>query len=201
MFCPQCGYESNVEASFCQRCGANIRAASSAAEAVATPTPPAVVASSSTAVLPQFSIKQYGGFWIRFLAVLIDGILVALVTFPFSFLLRASIGMAGSAVRMPQMGILVVGLITGLAFSLTVGWLYGAGLESSTRQATLGKMALGLKVTDLTGRRISFARASGRHFAKIISGMTLYVGYIMAGFTDRHQALHDIIAGTLVERA
>jgi uncharacterized RDD family membrane protein YckC len=62
-------------------------------------------------------------------------------------------------------------------------------------------MALGLKVTDLTGRRISFARASGRHFAKIISGMTLYVGYIMAGFTDRHQALHDIIAGTVVERA
>jgi uncharacterized RDD family membrane protein YckC len=71
---------------------------------------------------------------------------------------------------------------------------------SSRRQATLGKMALGLRVTDLYGRRISFARASGRHFAKIISGMILLIGYIMAAFTHRHQALHDMIAGTLVEK-
>jgi len=131
---------------------------------------------------------------------LIDGILIGLVTFPFSLLLRASIGLAGSAVSMPRMGVLVVGVITGLAFSLVVGWLYGASLESSSRQATVGKMALGLKVTDLQGQRVSLARATGRHFAKIISVMTLYIGYIMAGFTDRHQALHDMIAGTLVER-
>ena len=73
-------------------------------------------------------------------------------------------------------------------------------MESSSRQATVGKMALGLKVTDLEGRRISFARASGRHFAKYISGMILLIGYIMAGFTERKQALHDMIAGTLVQR-
>jgi uncharacterized RDD family membrane protein YckC len=73
-------------------------------------------------------------------------------------------------------------------------------MESSSKQATLGKMALALKVTDLQGRRISFARATGRHFAKIISGMILLIGYIMAGFTERKQALHDMIAGTLVIR-
>ncbi|PYV64750.1 MAG: RDD family protein, partial [Acidobacteria bacterium] len=58
----------------------------------------------------------------------------------------------------------------------------------------------GLKVTDLAGRRISFARASGRYFAKYLSSMTLLIGYIMAGFTERKQALHDMIAGTLVIR-
>ena len=79
-------------------------------------------------------------------------------------------------------------------------WIYEAAMESSSKQATLGKMALGLKVTDLEGRRISFWRATGRHFAKIISGMPLLIGYIMAGFIARKQALHDMIAGTLVQR-
>jgi uncharacterized RDD family membrane protein YckC len=59
-------------------------------------------------------------------------------------------------------------------------------------------MVLGLKVTDLEGRRISFLRATARHFAKIVSGMILLIGFIMAGFTERKQALHDMIAGTLV---
>jgi uncharacterized RDD family membrane protein YckC len=62
-------------------------------------------------------------------------------------------------------------------------------------------MALGLKVIDLYGNRISFARATGRHFAKYISGVILGIGYIMAGFTERKQALHDMIAGTLVIRS
>jgi uncharacterized RDD family membrane protein YckC len=61
-------------------------------------------------------------------------------------------------------------------------------------------MALSMKVTDLQGNRISFARATGRHFAKYISAMILLIGYIMAGFTERKQALHDMIAGTLVRR-
>ena len=61
-------------------------------------------------------------------------------------------------------------------------------------------MALGLQVTDLEGRRISFGRASGRFFGKIISAMILYIGFMMAGFTEKKQALHDMIAGTLVIR-
>ena len=82
--------------------------------------------------------------------------------------------------------------------SIVITWLYFALLESSTRQATFGKMALGLFVTDLEGNRLSFARASGRYFSKIISGMTFTIGFLMAGFTAKKQALHDMIAGCLV---
>jgi uncharacterized RDD family membrane protein YckC len=87
-----------------------------------------------------------------------------------------------------------------MALGLIGGWLYEALMESSAKQATLGKMLLGLMVTDEAGNRISFARASGRHFAKYISSFTLFIGYIMAGFTAKKQALHDMIAGTLVVR-
>ena len=79
------------------------------------------------------------------------------------------------------------------------GWLYFALMESSTRQATLGKMALDMKVTDDEGNRISFGRATGRYFAKILSALILLIGFIMVAFTDRKRGLHDMIAGTLVE--
>ena len=71
-------------------------------------------------------------------------------------------------------------------------------MESSEKQATLGKMALGIKVTDGQGQRITFGRATGRFFAKIISRLPLCIGFIIAGFTARKQALHDMIADTLV---
>ena len=79
-------------------------------------------------------------------------------------------------------------------------WAYYSLLESSTWQATLGKKALGLEVTDLNGARISFGRATGRWAARYVSVMTLGIGNIMAGFTEKKQALHDMIAGTLVIR-
>jgi uncharacterized RDD family membrane protein YckC len=77
-------------------------------------------------------------------------------------------------------------------------WLYYALMESSSKQATLGKLALGIVVTDLNGNRISFGRATGRYFGKIVSGMIFAIGYIMAGFTEKKQALHDMIASCLV---
>ena len=83
---------------------------------------------------------------------------------------------------------------------LCASWLYFALMESSAKGATLGKLALGLRVTDLNGNRISFARATGRYFGKIVSGMILMIGYLMAGFTQQKQALHDIMAGCLVIR-
>lgn len=115
-------------------------------------------------------------------------------------MIALAIGVAGGVVSMPTIGVHVVRGIVGFAFSACANWIYEAAMESSSKQATLGKMALGLKVTDLEGRRISFARATGRHFAKLLSGMILLIGYIMAGFTERKQALHDMIAGTLVQR-
>ena len=71
-------------------------------------------------------------------------------------------------------------------------------MEASSKKATLGKMALGLIVTDVNGVRLSFGRASGRYFGKILSGLILNIGFIMAAFTEKKQALHDILAGTLV---
>jgi len=91
-----------------------------------------------------------------------------------------------------------MGGVFGFVISVAGSWLYEALMESSSRQATLGKMIFGMKVTDLSGNRISFARATGRYFAKWLSGLTLLIGYIIAGFTERKQALHDMLAGTLV---
>ena len=69
---------------------------------------------------------------------------------------------------------------------------------SSEKQATVGKMVLGMVVTDVNGGRISFGRATGRHFAKWLSALILGIGFLMAAFTERKQALHDMIADTLV---
>lgn len=83
---------------------------------------------------------------------------------------------------------------------LALTWAYYAGLESSPIQATPGKLMLGIKVTDLQGYRINLSKATGRHFAKIISGLLFLLGYIMIFFTRRNQGLHDILSGCLVVR-
>lgn len=97
----------------------------------------------------------------------------------------------------------IIGTTGGSAKSIDIpfliaSWLYYALMESSHKQATIGKIVLGISVTDLSGNRISFGRATGRYFAKIISGVLLSIGYIMAAFTAKKQTLHDIIASTLV---
>ena len=79
-----------------------------------------------------------------------------------------------------------------------IALLYWSLMESSKYQATVGKIALGLKVTDLDGNSLDFVKSLIRNVCKIISGMILFIGYIMAGFTEKKQGLHDIIAGTLV---
>jgi uncharacterized RDD family membrane protein YckC len=91
--------------------------------------------------------------------------------------------------------------VFGWAISVAGQWLYFSLQESSERQATPGKRVMGIKVVDLAGRRISFGRATGRYFAKILSGLICDIGFILAGFTERKQALHDLIASTLVVRA
>lgn len=120
---------------------------------------------------------QYAGFWKRFLAYLIDIIILGIVG-----------------------GILTSQMDEGVASTVTtiLGWLYFAGMESSSRQATLGKSVMGIYVTDINGNQISFLRATGRYFAKILSAIILFIGYIMAAFTERKQALHDMLASTLV---
>lgn len=136
--------------------------------------------------------RDYAGFWLRVVAYFIYAIAVLFCS------LFAGVALG---ITMVAMGIEPTGEepIWNLA-GILVAWLYYALMESSSRQATLGKMALGLKVTDLDGYPISFARASGRFFGKFFSAFMLCVGFMMAGFTQRKQALHDMIAGTLVIR-
>ena len=101
-------------------------------------------------------------------------------------------------------GLMIALLSTYIISMLAVavaGWLYFALMESSARGATLGKMALGLRVTDLNGNRIGFGRATGRYFGKIVSTAIFGIGFIMAAFTQQKQALHDIMAGCLVVRS
>ena len=79
-------------------------------------------------------------------------------------------------------------------FEIILNWLYYACLESSKSQATLGKRIVGIKIVDYNGKRITFGRASGRHFSKLISALILGVGFLMIAFTSEKQGLHDIIA-------
>jgi len=85
-------------------------------------------------------------------------------------------------------------------YLIIIRWTYFAGMESSPFRATFGKMALGLYVTNQNGERIDFGQATGRYFGKILSGLILGVGYLMAGFTEKHQALHDKLSNSLVLR-
>ncbi len=142
-----------------------------------------------------FQTPMYAGFWLRFAAYLIDSILLGLIFFPLGLGLGLIMGATGNN-QNPE---LMLGLNGGLNMvSLVATWLYSSLLESSSWQGTVGKKLIGLRVTDLDGRRISFGRATGRHFGKILSGLICLVGFIMAAFTEKHQALHDQIAGTLV---
>ena len=145
---------------------------------------------------------QYAGFWIRFLAILLDGILLSIVLSPISFGIFGLMGVSARLGNRPDPAQIMALLIPAIVAAATIGvvgkWLYEALLTSSSKQATVGKMACGLRVTDLQGRRLTFARATGRFFAKYVSSLTLLIGYIMAGFTERKQALHDFIAGTYV---
>jgi uncharacterized RDD family membrane protein YckC len=94
-----------------------------------------------------------------------------------------------SVLQLPVDGAVLVG-----------GWLYFTLLEASPWQATVGKVALGIRVTDLAGARIGWGRANARYFGKILSSLILGIGYLMAAFTERKQALHDMVAATLVVR-
>lgn len=202
IYCNRCGAQNSAQARFCANCGNFFTTDVSAAAPAEIPLQPeGAVPQAAPAVYGTPTAQlRYGGFWIRFVAFVIDALVVGIVVWPISGIIALAIGLAGGAVAMPTLGVHLVRGIVGLAFSACANWIYEAAMESSSKQATLGKMALGLKVTDLEGRRISFARATGRHFAKILSGMILLIGYIMAGFTQRKQALHDMIAGTLVKR-
>lgn len=139
---------------------------------------------------------DYAGFWLRFGAALIDGIILYIV----NRIIGAAAGISVSGLTIADEDF-IQKILMSYSLSTGVGVLYHSLMESSNWQATLGKRAVGIKVTDLDGNRISFLRAFGRYFAKIVSALILCIGYIMAGFTEKKQALHDMMAGTLVVKS
>jgi len=134
----------------------------------------------------------YAGFWKRVVAILIDNTILAICTIGAIFVFAIG-GDLGST----ETDQLIAGMF-GYIVNLVLSWLYFTLFESSSQQATLGKMVLGIVVTDLSGNRISFGRANGRYWGKIASAIILLFGFIMVSFTQKKQALHDIMAGSLV---
>jgi uncharacterized RDD family membrane protein YckC len=123
----------------------------------------------------------YAGFWKRVVALLVDTLILFILLIPV-----ALFSLVDSLVWVYYVG------------SILLNWLYFAFFESGGWKATPGKKLLKISVVNLSGDRISFARASGRYFAKFFSAIILGIGYLMAAFTSKKQALHDIIADTLV---
>jgi uncharacterized RDD family membrane protein YckC len=141
-------------------------------------------------------VMNYAGFWIRFAAKFVDGLIMGVVLIPlyiplFMLMFRAGNGGAGEGPTM-----LIVQLLTNLAqFTVSLGYntffigKYGA---------TPGKMVCGIKVVSPDGEKISYARALGRAAAEILSGMICYIGYLIVAFDDQKRALHDHICSTRV---
>ena len=206
MYCSKCGAVLAADAAFCVSCGSPVvRGALASVTGLPVPGNVGVAGFSTTRSV------TYAGFWLRFVACLIDGVILGVAIFALVIPLLFLTGLAATLERLPHhldgqisptaIAAIVLLALTFVAVAVLLKWLYFAYLESGEKQATWGKQALGLYVTDGAAERISFGRASGRFFAKIISGMIpLGIGYIMAGFTERKQALHDMIAGCLVLR-
>ena len=202
MYCSKCGAILALDAAFCTACGALVTASH--------PRPGFPPTNADPAGLLVSRGFAFAGFWLRFVAALIDGAIQALalglLLLPLLFLtgfigsLEAFVHSAGRPDPVVLMGFISMVLVFA-AVALLVRWLYFAYLESGEKQATWGKQALGLYVTDLRGNPISFARASGRFFGKLVTNLIpLANGYIMSGFTERKKALHDMIASCLVLR-
>jgi len=215
VYCSKCGTALTDGAAYCSGCGAPVVGATPA-----PPLPPNSVERVHGATEPSGPTVRltaaYAGFWLRFIALVIDSILLFI---PFTFIVGfLAVGMGLSAALQhiePGESLDALTTALGSGFILTVllimivgSGLYFAILECSTLQGSLGKKILGLYVTDTAGNRISFGRASGRFFAgKFIAlgvpglGIIYFVlSCIFAGFTPRKQALHDMIADCLVMR-
>ena len=195
MICSKCNANSPTSSPFCRNCGFPLVGYSLSA----------ISGGAAAAVLPAVAMEEegtgtYAGFWLRFVAALIDaavffGAMVFVVLLAVAFT-RGRMHSSGRASAQSISEFLLLFRI----FGVIVVWLYFAVMESSSWQATVGKRVAGIYVTDMEGRRISFGRASGRHFAKFISNLTVFVGYLIAGFSEKKQALHDMIASCLVQR-
>jgi uncharacterized RDD family membrane protein YckC len=195
----------------CEKCGADIPEGASACRQCETPltvgqigpvyvpetlTEVAAPEVPRTAAIP--ARPPYASFWLRAVACLIDIFLILLIfvsaasLFPSTFdkLIPPNAASLADFPQPPRIFVFVLAIVISVYFTL---------FEASVWQATPGKRLLRLYVTDLNGRRISFRRALVRNLARQLSGF-LFIGYLLAGFTEKKQALHDLLAGSLVLR-
>ena len=220
--CSKCGTALPGGSQFCAACGSRVSPPEQSAPALlqnsgwapsptggAWPAPPASsawgqpqgtvgwgqpVAGGSTGYGAAQEIK-YAGFWVRFAAQFVDGLVLIIPNFLLSQIYQVIVSQQANLGQ--PLPAVIVTLQTG-ATQFLLQWIYCAVMESGPWQATVGKRALGVVVVDYAGNRISFGRASGRFFGKLLSAIILGIGYFMAGWTARKQALHDSMAGTLV---
>ena len=198
MFCPKCGKETDALGKFCQWCGADI---------VSIPaTPPATPEEDEGS-----DVGVYAGLGRRIVAFIVDLILILLLDAVavavlglfrglqnlYFFLVQHapvdSLTTEGTSAALFGSIIASYGIVI-----IVIPWLYYAGFESSRSQATPGKLLMRIVVTDLDGNKPSFARVTLRHFAKFISTLVIFLGFLMIGLTNKRQGLHDKIAGCLV---
>ena len=178
MVCSRCGAKNPLDAKFCIECGAKFV--------------------SRDENITSISYSEFGSFWERFLAYCIDSAILTFGSIAVSFLGAFFIGfiMALMGSEIEEMEGFFIVLYYILAF--LSAWLYFTIMQSSKLQATVGKKVCNLVVVDPAGNRISFGKANVRFWSKFISGAIFGIGYLMAAFTEKHQALHDMIADTVV---
>ncbi len=183
MFCSRCGTWASDEATLCPLCGVALQVDNGPRTGAVAPT------SIATPVVP---LVTYGGFWRRFGAVVID----SLVLFFPSAIVRVLLGLAPLSMFDTESP---ASWMAG-SFELALGWFYAALLIRSSARATLGLQLLDLQVTDLHGERVTFARATWRYWAQLLSVCTFGLGYLLMLVTPRRQTLHDLVSSTVVVR-
>ncbi len=200
MFCPKCGKETDASGKFCQWCGADIGS---------LPAPASPVVTQEEEDGPDIGV--YAGLGRRFVAFIVDIIIILLFDLVAMAVLGLTRGIQNSYFYFVQriavetltpegtMAALLGSILAAYGIVLIViPWLYFAGFESSRSQATPGKLLMHIVVTDMTGNKPTFARVTLRHFAKFVSALIIFIGFLMIGLTQRRQGLHDRIAGCLV---
>ncbi len=199
MYCNRCGAANpdGTDVRFCRSCGADLaNPAAAPGQPYASPpvppgAPPAYPAPSFPGGVIQASVFPYGGFWIRFVAYLIDTVAAVTITVVLAALLGASMGLGGvrgSYIEMAGSGVgLLVSLVYWIALPPTLG-------------ATFGKLAVGYHIVGDDGRHIGWWRALGRYFAYTISTIPLLLGFVWIGIDPQKRGWHDKIAGTYVVR-
>jgi len=200
MFCPKCGKETDASGKFCQWCGADIGS---------LPAPASPVVTQEEEDGPDIGV--YAGLGRRFVAFIVDIIIIILFDLVAMAVLGLTRGIQNSYFYFVQriavetltpegtMAALLGSILAAYGIVLIViPWLYFAGFESSRSQATPGKLLMHIVVTDMTGNKPTFARVTLRHFAKFVSALIIFIGFLMIGLTQRRQGLHDRIAGCLV---